>query len=115
VNLLRNGGNVVRIVVERSTKEIEETVEETIKVILDKSKSSSLGLSLAKRMGHQGIFIRNIVAGSLADQEGSLRVGDQILVLDGENIVNENPNEVVERLRQIPGAFELVVKRGELN
>jgi C-terminal processing protease CtpA/Prc len=66
-------------------------------------------------MGHQGIFIRNIVSGSVADQEGSLRVGDQILALNGEDIVNENPTEVVERLRIITGTFELIVKRSEFD
>jgi C-terminal processing protease CtpA/Prc len=70
-----------------------------------------LGLSLAKRMGHDGIFIRNIVAGSLADQEGSLKVGDQLLMLDGKEIVNEHPNEIIEMLKQVSGSFELVVKR----
>lgn len=62
-------------------------------------------------MGHDGIFIRNIVAGSLADQEGSLKVGDQLLMLDGKEIVNEHPNEIIEMLKQVSGSFELVVKR----
>lgn len=44
VNLLRNAGSVVRIYVERNDKYGEELNEETIKVVLDKSKSSSLGI-----------------------------------------------------------------------
>lgn len=69
------------------------------------------GLSLAKRMGHEGIFIRNIVPGSVADQEGSLKVGDQLLMLDGKEIVNEHPNEIIELLKEVSNSFKLVVKR----
>lgn len=64
-------------------------------------------------MGHEGIFIRHIVPGSLADQEGSLRIGDQLLALDGKEITNEHPTEIIELLKLITGSFEVVVKRQE--
>jgi C-terminal processing protease CtpA/Prc len=73
-----------------------------------------IGLSLAKRINQAGVFIRNIVPGSAVDQS-NLKVGDQILMLNGESIIDENPTDIVERLRLIAGTFELVVKRTELN
>ena len=37
------------------------------------------GLSLAKRMGCEGVFVRMIGAGTVAEKDGRLRVGDRIL------------------------------------
>lgn len=113
VNLLRDGGHFIRMVIERTVGAEQEEVGRTIAVMLDKSQSSVLGLSLAKKMGQEGIFIRSIAPGSLADQEGSLRVGDQLLQLDGEEVGDESPTAIVDRLRQISGQFEIVVRRNE--
>lgn len=71
----------------------------------------SSGLSLAKRMGHDGIFIRNIALGSLAAQEGSLRIGDRIWELNGEAVADESPAAIVKRLKEIDGAFVIAIKR----
>jgi S1-C subfamily serine protease len=110
VNLLRNCGTVVRLVVEREEQE-EQSNEQLISVVLDKSINPSIGLSLAKRVGHDGIFIRSIAPGSSADKEGSLRVGDKLFSVNGKEILNEHTTEIVERLQQVSGKFELTVKR----
>uniref|UniRef100_A0A915EKP1 Uncharacterized protein n=1 Tax=Ditylenchus dipsaci TaxID=166011 RepID=A0A915EKP1_9BILA len=89
----------------------KEEEEETVSVMLDKSQSNCIGLSLAKRMGHDGIFIRNIAVSSLAAQEGSLRVGDRIWQIDGENVADESPASIVKKLKDIDGCFEIQVKR----
>lgn len=109
--------------------------EETITVVLDKSKckiigkfvfflrflvslkqlknllKKKLGLSLAKRMGQEGIFIRKIAESSLAEQEGSLRVGDRIWEIDGENVSEESPANIVKRLKDIDEKFQVCIKR----
>ncbi|KAI6178699.1 hypothetical protein M3Y98_00529400 [Aphelenchoides besseyi] len=113
VNLLRTGNNAVRLVVERNSEPQSEG--STITVTLDKSQSSSLGLSLAKRQAQSGIFLRSLVPGSIAYEEGSLKVGDQLLYLNGEDIRDESPNAIVEKLQKIIGKFDIVVRRNELD
>jgi C-terminal processing protease CtpA/Prc len=68
-------------------------------------------LSLAKRMGHDGIYIRNIADGSLAEREGTLKVGDRIWEINGDSVADDTPVDVVSRLKSIDGAFEIVVRR----
>ncbi|KAI1711091.1 PDZ domain (Also known as DHR or GLGF) domain-containing protein [Ditylenchus destructor] len=89
----------------------KQTIEQIVTVVLDKSQSRCIGLSLAKRMGLEGIFIRTIAVDSLAAQDGSLRVGDRIWEIDGENVADESPAAIVKRLKDIDGKFEIQVKR----
>ncbi|VDO81489.1 unnamed protein product [Haemonchus placei] len=68
-------------------------------------------MSLAKRTGSDGIFIRMIAANSSAAIEGSLRVGDRLLSLDGESVTDLTPTAILERLRAIQGAVHITVSR----
>ncbi|VDL75647.1 unnamed protein product [Nippostrongylus brasiliensis] len=57
------------------------------------------GLSLAKRTGSDGIFIRMIAANSAAAME------------DGESVTDLTPTAILERLRLIQGAVHITVSR----
>uniref|UniRef100_A0A0K0DLZ6 PDZ domain-containing protein n=1 Tax=Angiostrongylus cantonensis TaxID=6313 RepID=A0A0K0DLZ6_ANGCA len=105
--MLRSGGDVVTLGLRRET----EKKENIITAVLEKRPEGSLGLSLAKRTGSEGIFIRMIAANSAAAMEGSLRVGDRVLSLDGENVTNMTPTAILERLRSIKGAVHVTVLR----
>ncbi|VDM51999.1 unnamed protein product [Angiostrongylus costaricensis] len=107
VAMLRNGGDVVTLGLRRET----EKKDNIITAVLEKRPEGSLGLSLAKRTGSEGIFIRMIAANSAAAMEGSLRVGDRVLSLDGENVTNMTPTAILERLRSIKGAVHVTVSR----
>lgn len=116
---------LIQLTVDRARPPREK--EQTITVSLEKNLNTSLGLSLAKRMGHEGVnkinfdssrhrkfqvYIRNISAGSVADKDGHLRVGDKIWEVDGENVSEEGANAIVERLKSVEGRqVEIVVKR----
>lgn len=56
VDLLRKGGDKVVIGLQNSDKEIitHDESEQTIRVVLEKSHTGSLGLSLAKKTGFDG-------------------------------------------------------------
>jgi len=62
-------------------------------------------------MGVEGIFIRNISLGSLASEEGTLRVGDCVWEINNEDVSEESPAAIVKRLKDINGCFEIKVKR----
>jgi hypothetical protein len=125
VEMLRAGGtSTIVLTIERRSTLLEP--ENTITVVLDKSMHTSLGmhkisffifisnflgLSLAKKMGHDGIFIRNISPGSVAENEGTLKVGDRIWEINDENVADESPTQIVDRFKKIEGSFTIVVKR----
>uniref|UniRef100_A0AC34RGA8 PDZ domain-containing protein n=1 Tax=Panagrolaimus sp. JU765 TaxID=591449 RepID=A0AC34RGA8_9BILA len=63
-------------------------------------------------MGHEGIFVRNISSGSIAEKDGRLKVGDRIWEIDGQNVSEESTNAIVEKLKSNKGTLvEIVVKR----
>jgi len=85
----------------------------TIEVMLDKPSTGSLGLSLAKPTtpNAEGIYIRVISAGSVADRDGRLKVGDRLWEINGESVANCTPMEVVEKLKAAKGSVHIVAKR----
>nr|CDJ86245.1 FERM and FERM central and PDZ domain containing protein [Haemonchus contortus] len=107
VSMLRSGGNVVTLGLRRETQRNGNIIT----AVLEKKPEGSLGLSLAKRTGSDGIFIRMIAANSSAAIEGSLRVGDRLLSLDGESVTDLTPTAILERLRAIQGAVHITVSR----
>uniref|UniRef100_A0A914HDQ0 PDZ domain-containing protein n=1 Tax=Globodera rostochiensis TaxID=31243 RepID=A0A914HDQ0_GLORO len=103
----------LELTVERTVvEEVSGTEEQTLLVTLDKTQSGAIGLSLAKRMGLEGVFVRNIASGSIAAREGTLRVGDRIWRVQGEHVVaGESPASVVKRLKDLSGQFSIEVLR----
>uniref|UniRef100_A0A914YPC7 PDZ domain-containing protein n=1 Tax=Panagrolaimus superbus TaxID=310955 RepID=A0A914YPC7_9BILA len=101
---------IIQLTVDRARSPIEK--EQIISVSLEKSHNTSLGLSLAKRMGREGIYIRSIAVGSIAAKDDRLKQGDKIWEVDGENVADESANAIVEKLKSVEGRLvEIVVKR----
>ncbi|VDN53690.1 unnamed protein product [Dracunculus medinensis] len=114
VDLLRNSGNAVVLGLahpETQNNDLLDDKEEIIRVVLDKSPTGSLGLSLAKKTGLEGIFIRTIGVGSAADVDGTLRVGDKFWEINGQSVNNLTPGAVVKMLKSSSNPIEIVVKR----
>uniref|UniRef100_A0A183CBC5 PDZ domain-containing protein n=1 Tax=Globodera pallida TaxID=36090 RepID=A0A183CBC5_GLOPA len=107
------GRTELELTIERTVvEEVSEAEEQTLLVTLDKTQSGAIGLSLAKRMGFEGVFVRNIAPGSIAAREGTLRVGDRIWRVQGEHVVaGESPASVVKRLKDLSGQFSIEVLR----
>uniref|UniRef100_A0A8R1DNX8 PDZ domain-containing protein n=1 Tax=Caenorhabditis japonica TaxID=281687 RepID=A0A8R1DNX8_CAEJA len=68
-------------------------------------------LALAKKTMSNGIFIRNISQDSAAAQEGTLRVGDRLVSLDGEAVEGFQPSTVLEKLKLVQGPVIITVTR----
>lgn len=83
----------------------------TLHVSLEKPTSGSLGLSLARPSGGEGIYVRVITPDSVAAEEGTLKVGDRLWEINGESVEKASPMEVVDKLKAARGAVHLVVKR----
>lgn len=102
---------IIQLTVDRARPPSE--TEQTITVSLEKSHNTSLGLALARKTGREGIYVRNIASGSIADKDGRLQIGDKILEVDGENVEDkDDTSAIVEKLKSIEGRLvEIVVKR----
>uniref|UniRef100_A0A1I7RLI5 ULP_PROTEASE domain-containing protein n=1 Tax=Bursaphelenchus xylophilus TaxID=6326 RepID=A0A1I7RLI5_BURXY len=109
VNLLRNGGTVITLKVERT--ENEDEGGQSIAVVFEKSRGEDLGISLAKRSSSDGVYIRSLTLGSMAEEEGSLRIGDTILAINGVQVSQKSPKEIIELIREIDGKVRVTVKR----
>ncbi|VDN03700.1 unnamed protein product [Thelazia callipaeda] len=113
VDLIRKSGDKVAICLEHIDKEMIalDDDEQTIRVVLEKSTTGSLGLSLAKKTGYDGIYIRMISSGSAADIDGTLHIGDRIWKVNGDSVSSHTPGAIVDLLKAASNPVEIVVKR----
>ena len=73
-----------------------------------------VGLCLAKRIGYDGVFVRDIVPESLASQDGNIRIGDKVCQINGKFVSDESPSSIVKFLKDIDGTFTIQFKRPKL-
>ncbi|XP_066480692.1 inaD-like protein [Tiliqua scincoides] len=138
--VLRNCGNHVRMVVARDPRcEITVTPptpvaqpvsmlspfqdrtfgteNEICEVQLVKKDGQSLGITIVGYSGvsdgveSSGIFVKNVIPGSAAEQSGQIKVDDKIIAVDGINIQNYTNQEVVEALRNTGPVVRLTLLR----
>ncbi|XP_018582275.1 inaD-like protein isoform X2 [Scleropages formosus] len=85
-------------------------------VTLRKKEGQSLGISI---VGHNalssenavGVFIKNVVPGSPAEQSENIRVHDRIISLDGVNLQGFTNEEVLEVMKQTGPTVNLTLVR----
>ncbi|CCD68260.2 Protein kinase domain-containing protein [Caenorhabditis elegans] len=119
VAMLRGGGDRVVLGVQRPPPAYSDQHHASstsasaplISVMLLKKPMATLGLSLAKRTMSDGIFIRNIAQDSAASSEGTLRVGDRLVSLDGEPVDGFTPATILEKLKLVQGPVQITVTR----
>ncbi|XP_071953522.1 multiple PDZ domain protein-like isoform X2 [Antedon mediterranea] len=90
------------------------------RVELIKEPNRSLGLSIAggvgSPLGDVPIFIANIQPGGIADSNGSLKAGDQLLTINSKSLEGMNHAGVVTLLKEATGKILLeVVQRPDVS
>ncbi|XP_074610552.1 tyrosine-protein phosphatase non-receptor type 13-like [Acropora palmata] len=94
--------------------EDEEAKDEIFWMKLDKGPRG-FGFSLVAaptfNSNVQGIFIKTISPGSVAESDGRLKVGDQILKVNNEDVQGLSHAKVIGMLRKVTGTVELEIKR----
>ncbi|GMS97606.1 hypothetical protein PENTCL1PPCAC_19781, partial [Pristionchus entomophagus] len=105
VAMLRGGGATVTL----GLKKVNG--DQRIRIVLDKSGGGAIGLSLGKKMGFDGVLVRAIGADSIAEKEGRLRVGDRIVAVDSDKVLDETPARIVERLKAAIDRVEITIIR----
>ncbi|XP_043079373.1 inaD-like protein isoform X5 [Puntigrus tetrazona] len=85
-------------------------------VALKKKEGQSLGISI---IGHNalttkdavGVFVKNVVPGSAAEQSGKILVHDRIIALDGVNLQGFTNQEVLEVMKRTGDIVHLTLIR----
>uniref|UniRef100_A0A2K6P310 Multiple PDZ domain protein n=1 Tax=Rhinopithecus roxellana TaxID=61622 RepID=A0A2K6P310_RHIRO len=100
INVLRQTPQRVRLTLYRDEAPYkEEEVCDTLTIELQKKPGKGLGLSIVGKRNDTGVFVSDIVKGGIADADGRLMQGDQILMVNGEDVRNATQEAVAALLK----------------
>ncbi|KFW69945.1 Multiple PDZ domain protein, partial [Pygoscelis adeliae] len=98
----------VRLTVYRDEAQYkEEDMYDVLNIELQKKPGKGLGLSIVGKRNDTGVFVSDIVKGGIADTDGRLMQGDQILTVNGEDVRNANQEAVAALLKVSEGSGSL--------
>ncbi|XP_048358568.1 multiple PDZ domain protein isoform X10 [Sphaerodactylus townsendi] len=108
INVLRQTPQKVRLKVYRDEAQYkEEDMYDVLSIELQKKPGKGLGLSIVGKRNDTGVFVSDIVKGGIADSDGRLMQGDQILMVNGEDVRNANQEAVASLLKVSEGSGSL--------
>ncbi|PNJ81655.1 multiple PDZ domain protein isoform X6 [Pongo abelii] len=106
INVLRQTPQRVRLTLYRDEAPYkEEEVCDTLAIELQKKPGKGLGLSIVGKRNDTGVFVSDIVKGGIADADGRLMQGDQILMVNGEDVRNATQEAVAALLKVSEGSL----------
>ncbi|XP_075682901.1 multiple PDZ domain protein isoform X2 [Rhinoderma darwinii] len=112
INVLRQTPQKVRLSVYRDEAQYkEEDMYDITTVELQKKPGKGLGLSIVGKRNDTGVFVSDIVKGGIAETDGRLMQGDQILTVNGEDVRNATQESVAALLKCSLGTVKLEVGR----
>ncbi|XP_051498085.1 multiple PDZ domain protein isoform X3 [Apus apus] len=112
IHVLRQTPQKVRLTVYRDEAQYkEEDMYDVLNIELQKKPGKGLGLSIVGKRNDTGVFVSDIVKGGIADTDGRLMQGDQILTVNGEDVRNANQEAVAALLKCSLGTVRLEVGR----
>ncbi|XP_035518834.1 tyrosine-protein phosphatase non-receptor type 13 [Morone saxatilis] len=80
-----------------------------------KKSNGSLGISVAgginTNVRYGGIYIKSLVPGGAADQDGRIQIGDRLLEVDGSNLRGVTHYQAVECLKRTGEVVNLLLER----
>uniref|UniRef100_A0A803XUL9 Multiple PDZ domain protein n=1 Tax=Meleagris gallopavo TaxID=9103 RepID=A0A803XUL9_MELGA len=108
INVLRQTPQKVRLTVYRDEAQYkEEDMYDVLIIELQKKPGKGLGLSIVGKRNDTGVFVSDIVKGGIADIDGRLMQGDQILTVNGEDVRNATQEAVAALLKVSEGSGSL--------
>lgn len=112
ITALRQTPAVVRLAVLRDESQFkDEEAFEYITLDLNKVPGQGLGLSIVGRRNDTGVFVSDVVKGGIAEADGRLQAGDQILSVNGEDLKNATQDVAAAALKRTSGRVILEVAR----
>ncbi|KAL7890005.1 hypothetical protein AOLI_G00022630 [Acnodon oligacanthus] len=80
-----------------------------------KKVNGSLGISVAGGINtsvrYGGIYIKSLIPGGAADQDGRIQIGDRLLEVDGYNLRGVTHGQAVENLKKTGEVVTLLIER----
>ncbi|XP_071336822.1 tyrosine-protein phosphatase non-receptor type 13 isoform X2 [Trachinotus anak] len=80
-----------------------------------KKSSGSLGMSVAgginTNVRYGGVYIKTLVPGGAAEQDGRIQIGDRLLEVDGSNLRSVTHQQAVECLKKTGEVVNLLLER----
>ncbi|XP_077331229.1 multiple PDZ domain protein isoform X7 [Lithobates pipiens] len=112
INVLRQTPQKVRLSVYRDEAQYkEEDMYDILNVELQKKPGKGLGLSIVGKRNDTGVFVSDIVKSGIAETDGRLMQGDQLLTVNGEDVRNATQEAVAALLKCSLGTVKLEVGR----
>jgi len=111
LNALRSAQDKVVLHFERKEETAPENVYQDISVTLVKKSGKGLGLSVVGRRDGPGVFISALVGGGVADTNGQLLQGDQIIKVNESDLSSSTQDAAVAILKTASGDVNLVFRR----
>ncbi|XP_017953404.1 multiple PDZ domain protein isoform X4 [Xenopus tropicalis] len=112
INVLRQTPQKVRLTVYRDEAQYkEEDMYDVLDLELQKKPGKGLGLSIVGKRNDTGVFVSDIVKGGIAEIDGRLMQGDQLLMVNGEDVRNATQEAVAALLKCSLGTVKLEVGR----
>lgn len=101
----------------KSDKDKSNKIQSEFKVvkILRRTPTDELGIFIAKTKlsdeGHIGYLVAHVVPGGLAEKEGTLRIGDELLNVNGRRLRDLTMSEAKEALKSGSSEIDIVICR----
>ncbi|KFM72625.1 Multiple PDZ domain protein, partial [Stegodyphus mimosarum] len=112
ITVLRQTPTVVQMLVYREEgHNHEEDAFETLDVELYKKPGRGLGLSIVGRKNGPGVFITEVVKGGIAEADGRLIQGDQILEVNGQDLKSASQEHAAAVLKTTMGRIHMKIGR----
>ncbi|GIY00910.1 multiple PDZ domain protein [Caerostris darwini] len=112
ITVLRQTPNLVQMLVYREEGQgHEEDALESLDVELYKKPGRGLGLSIVGRKNGPGVFISEVVKGGIAEADGRLIQGDQILEVNGQDLKTASQEHAAAVLKTTMGRIHMKIGR----
>ncbi|XP_023214867.1 multiple PDZ domain protein-like [Centruroides sculpturatus] len=112
ITALRQTPPVVRMVVYREAGlNHEDDLYDILEVELHKKSGRGLGLSIVGRKNGPGVFISEVVKGGIAEANGQLMQGDQILEVNLHDLKNSTQEHAAAILKTTMGKINMKIGR----
>lgn len=112
ITALRQTPPIVQMVVFREEgQNHEEDIYDILEVELYKKSGRGLGLSIVGRKNGPGVFISEVVKGGIAEANGQLMQGDQILQVNTHDLKNSTQEYAAAILKTTMGKINMKIGR----
>lgn len=112
IQALRQTPAKVKMIVYREEGQSkEEDIYDVFEVELYKKAGKGLGLSIVGRKNGSGVYISDVVKGGVAEADGRLMQGDQILMVNGQDVKNATQEQAAALLKTTMGHIQMKIGR----